>query len=250
MTEEINYKRAPITEALFDVQVVLPVSFDYKKFEQIHEKIKQEFTTKEISIFYETSIRVNKNKDPEYGTKGGANGFLFKSSDGKKIIQFRTNGYTFNKLKPYGNWENFSIEAKKYFQEYIIIAQPIKVKSLGLRYINRIDLPLPINDFKEYLKTVPEIGADIPQDMADFFMRLVVPETDHSSNMAIITLAIDKSALPSANILPLILDIDVFRRVDIKADDPQIAEIFETLRAFKNLIFEKSITDKIRDLIK
>ncbi|PSR27873.1 MAG: hypothetical protein C7B46_19230 [Sulfobacillus benefaciens] len=49
------------------------------------------------------------------------------------------------------------------------------VSRLGLRYRNRLDLPLPIRDFKDYLRTVPEISPDMPQELSGMFMRVQVP---------------------------------------------------------------------------
>ena len=49
---------------------------------------------------------------------------------------------------------------------------------MALRYINRINIPLPFTDFKQYLRTTPEIARELPQGLSTFLMRLVIP-MDH-----------------------------------------------------------------------
>ncbi|MCK9581518.1 MAG: TIGR04255 family protein [Methanoregula sp.] len=247
----IHFKNAPITEAVFDIQVVLPVGFNFNEFDSLKEKISGEYPTREVSVNYETLIDINKGGTPKHTTKKQTDGFIFKSSDSKKIIQFKTSGFTFNKLKPYDNWKNFSDEAKKYFEEYVKIAKPIKITRVGLRYINLLNIPLPIKDFKEYIKTVPEIGSEIPQNIQDFFMRLLIPQTDNPLNKAIITETIGKinPTQTKENILPLIFDIDVFRTDNLDLDPPKLYKIFDELREFKNCIFINSITENVKELI-
>ena len=244
----MNFSKAPITEVVFDIQAVLPQGFDYRQFEEYHKTLENDFPTKEVAVQYEASIEFKKDEEPAYGTKGGANGFHFKSVDGKKILQFKNSGFTFNKLKPYQNWETFSSEAKKHFEEYIRIAQPIKIIRVGLRYINKLEIPLPIQSLKEYITTVPTFENNVPSNMDEFFMRLVVPYAEDPTVKAIITEAMLKTD-PAGNVLPIIFDIDVFKEDNFELDIEKIYNTFDTLRNYKNFIFLSSITDKMKKLI-
>lgn len=241
-----TYNNPPVTEAVFDILCDLPKDFDYKIFESLHEKIKKDFPIKELTVEYKSSIQMRAGSEqPTTETYGGPNGFFLKTSDNNKIIQLRTNGFSFNKLKPYSNWDDFSGEAFRLWEEYVSITNPIKINRMGLRYINRIDIPLPLENLNQYIKTYPEIAADVPQEMIEFFMRLVIPDPI-SSSIGIITQTIDYAiANKNPQILPLIFDIDVFRVAELKPDDKKsILEIFNTLRNFKNVIFHNSITKK------
>ena len=50
-----------------------------------------------------------------------------------------------------------------------------RVVRMAVRYINRLDLPGPGVDLKEYLKTWPEASADLAQPLASFLMQLDDP---------------------------------------------------------------------------
>lgn len=245
------YKQAPITEALLDVRFTLPNEFSIESFEKLHNSIKDDYPIKQLNTKNEFSIEIKNNQTAKQEAREIIHGYWFKSADGKKILQFNRDGFTFNKLKPYDNWGSFSSEAMKYLKEYIKISNPINITRLAVRYINRLDIPLPVSDLSEYIKTVPEIADGAPQEMTEFFMRLVIPDTENSENIAIITETIDKKSMTTMKTtLPIIFDIDVYRNVNIKPGDSQKYEkILESLRAYKNTLFEKSTTEKMQKLI-
>src|SRR5207253_2082095 len=106
--------------------------------------------------------------------------------------------------------------------------------------------PLPVNDFKEYVLTIPEVAPKLPQGLAEMFMRLVVPDPAHEL-VGIITQAMEP---PSPDHARLVFDIDVFKICRLKATDPNLWRIITDLRDFKNDIFFGSLTQKAIDLYK
>lgn len=235
MKHNITFKNPPITEAVLDIRVNLPKEFDVHQLEKFQNGIEKEFPIKKVNTQWETSL-----SDP--------NGYVFTSSDNKKIVQARMDGFTFSKLKPYDNWDAFSKEAKKLWEKYIKTAKPIGISRVALRYINLIELPHPAGDFKEYFLTGPEIVSGLPQGLAEFFMRLVIPDIK-TQNTAIIIETVDASKL-TESIFPLIFDIDVFRLVNITPEDSNLWKVFESLREYKNQIFMSSFTKKTKELFK
>jgi uncharacterized protein (TIGR04255 family) len=102
-----------------------------------------------------------------------------------------------------------------------------------------------MNDFKEYVLTTPEIAPNLPQVLNHFFMQLEIPNPDLSA-IALITQTMEK---PTENQrLPLILDIDVFSKIDFINSDEEMWKEFEKLRKFKNDVFFNSITEKTKEL--
>ncbi len=90
---------------------------------------------------------------------------MFRSRDGRRIVQARQDGYTFNWLKPYQTWEVFRDEGRTQWERYRSMFRPEAVARLGLRYINRIDLPIPFNDLRDFIKTAPEVADGVPQGL-------------------------------------------------------------------------------------
>ena len=248
MVETTRFPNAPITEALLDIRVTLPAETDLAKLATFHDAIKQQYPSKQERLAWRGHVEIKTSPVPEVSQSatGGPDGYLFTSVDGRQVVQARLDGFTFSRLKPYDKWESLRDEAKELWQHYVKIASPETVTRVALRYINRIELPLPMRDFKDYILTTPEIAPELPQGLDSFFMRLVIPDPKAQA-VAIVTETMEPID-ESRNRLPLIFDIDVFRMAAFSVQDKTLWETFEHLHNLKNDIFFKSITPKAREL--
>ena len=248
---KIKYKNPPITEALFDIRVEVPKKFDQSKFTQFYEKVKDQYPTKQQHIKWEAAFKLQDDSPPktQLDSKCTENGLLMRSSSNDKIVQARLDGFTFNKLKPYNGWENFSKEADSLWKEYVEIIKPTSIKRVALRFINLLEIPLPFDDIKDYLLTSPDIAEGMPNAMSDFLLRLVIPEPE-TGNTLLLHETLDKSKnIPG--VFPLIFDIDVFREVNLKLSEvDKLWGIINSLREYKNCVFESTLTEKAKDLIR
>jgi len=239
-----KFTNPPVTEAVLDLRVKLPASFDMKLFDTYSEKVKSDFPTKETQWI--ANFKLDAKEKVAAIQSNEINGFFLKSADGSRVIQIKKEGFSFNKLKPYDSWENFSKDAFSYWNLFLEIIQPEEVTRVAVRYINLIKIPTTAKDFEEYFLTIPQIGPNLPQLVSEQFMRLVIND-EGGINTAIISQAIDVSKLDGKNI-PFIFDIDVFKEVNLKPNDLKIKEILESQREFKNRIFSESLTDKAKEL--
>lgn len=248
MLEVIHFPNAPITEALLDIRVKLPPQTDLARLGAFHDTIKQKYPEKQERVSWRGHIEVKASPAAQVfqSAAGGPDGYLFTSIDGRQVVQARLDGFTFSRLKPYDTWEALRDEAKQLWQHYVKIAAPESVTRIALRYINRMEIPLPIKDFKEYILTTPEIAPDLPQGLGSFFMRLVIPDAKTQA-VAIVTEAVEPID-EASNRLPLIFDIDVFRLAAWNVQDRALWETFEQFHELKNEIFFKSITPKAKGL--
>ena len=245
MKKHTVFKNAPIKEALLDIRTNLPSETNLAVLSTFYEEIKDRFPKRDERQSFQGGFQIKAGSAPEIlGPSGGTDGYLFRSLDETKIVQARLDGFTFNKLKPYDRWESFSSEAKTLWEMYIKIAKPKTITRLALRYINRIELPLPLKQFKDFILTVPDIAEGVPDGLAKFFMQLIIPDRERK-NVAVITETMEPA---EKGVLPFIFDIDVYREVALAPTDSEIWNIFEGLRIYKNQIFLESITSKCEDL--
>lgn len=116
-----------------------------------------------------------------------------------------------------------------------------------MRYINRIEIPLLLKDFKEYILTVPVVAPELPQALEHFFMRLVIPRPDLGA-VAIINQTME---IPEGGQrLPFLFDVEVFKKTSYSGDEEDMWNEFEKLRDFKNEVFFKSMTEQAKELFK
>jgi len=188
---------------------------------------------------------------PMASTTQQQTGFVFRRQDGRYIYQARLDGFTISQLPRYSDWDDFRSEASRYWQRYQEIAQPAGVARAGLRYVNRIDIPVAEGqerfEVDEYLRTAPKIAPDLPQLMQGFFMQIALPWPDTECR-AMITETIIPPSRPG--VFSLILDIDTFREYQTPATHEQAWQCLDELHSLKNEVFEACITDKARELFK
>jgi uncharacterized protein (TIGR04255 family) len=249
MTTEV-FKNAPITEAIFDIRAELPKNITLENLAAIQERIKTEFPKKKNRYFLEGQFQFEALKDPAIvQSSRKIDGHLFLTNDEKMIVQARLDGFTFNKLKPYSDWQDFGSKAKSMWMLYASLIQPEHVTRVSLRYVNRIELPFPFKDFKEYILTVPEVAPGLPQRIEGYFLQLVMPDSEIGAT-AIINQTID-SQNTSTVAVPIIFDIDVVKNVRLPPENfKQIDGILEQLREFKDRIFFNSLTEKAKELFR
>lgn len=248
MVEPTQFPNAPITEALLDIRVKLPGQTNLAKLAVFHDAIKQRYPTKQERVSWRGHIEIKASPVAQVSQSavGGPDGYLFTSADGRQVVQARLDGFTLSRLKPYDKWETLRDEARDLWHHYVLVASPEAVTRVALRYINRIEIPLPMRDFKDYILTTPEIAPDLPQGLESFFMRLVIPDSKTQA-VAIVTETVEPVD-ESNNRLPLIFDIDVFRMAAFNVRDKAIWETLEQLHDLKNDIFFKSITPNAKEL--
>jgi len=184
------------------------------------------------------------------GATGTEAGLVLTSGDGKRIAQVRLDGFAFSQLAPYDTWDVFHDEAMRLWRVYCQVASPESVSRLGVRYINRLDIPSAIIEIKDYVRTFPEISPDLPQALAGYFMQVQVPLRDFSASVYINSTIVEP---PKPNTTSLILDIDTFREVNLSDASDAFSDDLEAglseLRRAKNFVFEACITPATREMI-
>lgn len=247
MNPNLHYSRSPLTEAVIDVRVALPDTITLETLAQIQAGQEDSYPTRQNAIFVQGQLSVNRDVPPATVSRTHT-GYRFVSQDERQVIQARLDGFTFSRLAPYESWESFRDEGQRWWLRYRELTQPKTIQRVAVRYINRLDLPLPLNDFKDYLRTVPEVSPDMPQALDGYFMQLRLPQPDLKA-----TLLLNEALIPpppTPQTIPVLLDIDLFREVDSPQTEMELWAYFEQLRLRKNDIFEACITEKMRELIR
>jgi len=244
VTGPTRFPNAPITEAVLDIRVRLPKESDLARLERFGDHVRERYPQKRVRKAWQGELRFTPDTGLEVDPKSGETiGFLFASDDNRQVVQARLDGFAFSRLRPYESWESLRDEARRLWEQYRQLAAPEVISRVALRYINRIEIPLPFGDFKDYILTFPEIAPGLPQGLSYFFTRLVIPRADIEA-----TAIINETMEQPAEKVPLIFDIDVFRLGAFDAGSDEYWRYFEQLRDFKNEIFFKSLTDKAKEL--
>jgi len=239
MARQRHLDNAPIVEAIIDLRVKNPSSFGVTDFLSLKEDLKKEYPIVEDRRLVEVGGKIEGKQIEQTIIDKGITGYFFKTSDSKNVAQFRIDGFTFSRLSPYSEWETVLSEAKRLWGLYSIKCLPELITRIAVRYINRLDLPLPIEDFADYLTAPPLVPDSLPQGVSQFLTRVVIHDADITANIVQTMKSSSK-----ADHIGVILDIDVFNLKESGFEESSIWPEFEKLRDFKNRIFFESITEK------
>ncbi len=238
-----HYHNAPIIEAIIDLRVSLREGFPLESIRQIAHDVEPDY----VLGF---PLRVG-NIRLQAGSPADVNeeiiGSRFMGVDQVRVFQATTQGFTFNRLAPYTTWEEFFTEARRLWGIYRNACEPLSITRAAVRFVNRIDIPSPSVDLKEYLRTYPEISSGLPQNVTNYFMRLETLIAHPPCALVMTQATVPSNADIGA---ALILDFEVVgeRTWDPEQDDA-VWSFLNTLRDVKNRAFEESITDQTRRLM-
>ncbi len=240
-----NYRHlnnAPLIEAIIDLRVKARPGLRAEEFAALKTELEGQFPKMEERRSLEAGFEVRPGKGHASSLRDlGLHGYFFKAEDEKAIVQFRVDGFTFNRLRPYTSWAELFPTAMNLWQTYIRLAKPEVVIRLAVRYINHIPLPLGPEPFEHYLTAAPTIPPQLPQHVSSFLTRVTIqdPTREIAANIA-------QALVPSSDprTPTIILDIDAYKQGEYAPDDPQIENIFLELRSFKNSIFFNSLTEE------
>lgn len=238
----------PIVEAVLDIDCDLPPGLDFAEVEKRSaEAFSDHYPVRRKQFIQQAGVDLVSDAEPKFFASQGLSAFQFLSEDEKQIVQVRVGGFSFNRLEPYTSLDDYLLEIARCWDAFRKLAAPVQVRKIGLRYINRILLPLADGkvQLSEYLKVSPNLPDGSGLQFADFFHqhRAVDPATGIMANIIL------ASQPPEGNVLPLLLDIEVHKPERlVPAPLAEWEDRIQSLRKLKNQIFEYSLTPRCLNL--
>lgn len=248
MARQRHLAKAPITEALIDLRV--RPRADLKAEQQLSflpSALQAGYPSKEVQNVFEAELQIGA-AEGKFRPRGSAiHGYFYRSATEREVVQFRPDGFTFSRLRPYTEWNSVRADARKLWHAYLEQAKPELVTRVAVRYINHIPLPLPITDFGHFLLAPPKLPEGAPEALSGFLTR-VTGRFPHTGIFANITQSLQR-ALTQEESIVILLDIDVFKRAtDFQPADDTVWNLLDRLREVKNDIFFGSITERTAEL--
>ncbi len=234
--------RAPIAEALIDVRASLGDAFEVERVRASLVAIADSYPVQQELQLVRASIAVEAGRPATPSAEYlGLQGFLCKSPDELNIVQFRADGFTFSRLRPYTGWEQLVPDALRLLGIYQEAVRPVIFTRVAVRYINHLAMPLPVPDFSRYLTAPPVTPQGVLPLLSGFLTRLVLedPATGVTTNLV-------QALQPSldAHSLVVLLDIDAYKVSATGFDRSLIESTLGVLREVKNRVFFSSVTDE------
>lgn len=243
MSRRRHLARAPIQEALIDVQFA-PIRDGV--LDHVVSQVAGDNAASARDIWEQLlEFKVEPAVQPQARATGSAVGKRIDLIDQQQVLQLRSSGFTFSQLPQYKSWEAMSEPALRYWRQFVEATGLGPVNRTAVRYINKVELPIPLLDFEEYLVAAPRIPAALPQHIASFLSRTI---SVRDADTAIVTQALEGET-PDGKAVRVVVDIDIFCRTSFASNDFDTLQATLTrLREFKNDVFFEYLTEKTLEM--
>jgi len=238
-----KYKKPPIIEALCEFRFVPGEEWDITFPGLFYEKVRDDFPKKRTSRRMQFRA-ISEAEDPHIQQE--ITEFIqFLQEDEKVLVQVAPNLLSVNHLKPYPTWNEFRPMILDNLCKYREVANPKGITRIGLRYINRIELPGEDIELEEYFDFYPHLGNKLPQEHGSFIVGVQLM-FEGGRDILKLELASEKYERPRA--FTMLFDLDYFLNKPDGVSMDKIEEWIEIAHTRVEETFEACITEKLRRL--
>ena len=241
-----QYQRPPITEAVIELRFEQANKDDV--LDQYKRRMSDEYPVSEEGATLQLSMDLRDMKMHAGKARVAAKTYKLTRGDGAALLLISPQSVGFIQLAPYTDWTDFRANSQRLWGEWKRIAGYRKLSRVGLRYVNRIDVPDESDgkiEPEEYLLFAPQLPSFEPPWTPFSYETVVRGPFSDSCNVLL-----RSGIVPPAIVkhFSLLLDIDVSRDSDVPQNDDEMWTVLDSMRDIKNMIFEGSITDSARRL--
>lgn len=236
-----RYRNPPIIEALCEFRFEPSASWDLTIPGLIYEKTREGFPRRHQAKAFEVSVAASPGGVEQQVLTTDRVQFL--REDEKALIQVGPNLLAVNHLKPYPTWQDFLPLIRQGFDAYLEVASPKGIQRVGLRYINRIEIPGQRIELEDYFEFRPFVGPKLPQDFGSFIVGIQVPYENSRDSLRLLA----NAAVETPNIFAVMLDLDYFLAQPGQVHLGNVFEWVEVAHSRVEEVFEACITDRLRE---
>jgi len=246
-TSSRKYVNSPISEAACEFRLPPESKWDMTLPGALFDRLKDTFPNKES----QRSLMLEMKMGPS-ATEGWqqqlrpVERMRFLSSDRKTTIVVDDRVIVVSRLRPYESWSQFKPMIQLAFDVLAEVVEFSKLVRVGLRYINRIEIPASTFELEEYFQFRPELGSTLSKrSFTGFIVGAEIPFAEGRDLCRIqLTNAVPGKGGESA----FVLDIDYFM---VKSDDfpkQKVLGWIEEAHEELERMFEGCLTERLREI--
>jgi len=234
------YKKPPITEAVVEFRFSTEISVN--DVEKIKDLLSSSYPVPPQTV---QNITFATNEQPRVEFDG----YRLSTTDATSVVIIGKQVLTTSRLAPYEGWEDFIGRAKRNWEVCRKIAGWREVARIGIRYINRIDVPNPkeepiqIDEYLQFRPVFPDFDGAQAVDSFAINGLLKVAGSDFR-----LILNAGTAPSPLVRTSSFLLDLDISQDHTLPKKDDVVWALVDRVRPLKNQIFEACITDTARKL--
>lgn len=245
----MRYSRAPIAEAVIDIQTSFKSPPVLSDLESLSGELSERFPLSQPINSFAVKFGSDGSGAPFASNASAAQLGIMRSTErNDRMVHLRLQGLAYSHMPSYTDWDTFCGEMWPIWTRYQEVLSVTQVSRVAVRYINRIAIP-DLVDIDDYLNLSPRIPETVSKHITGYFLQVVLPQPDLGDGYrAIVNSGVEPGGHSKA--ASLLLDIDVFVEGSFSVAGDDVRQVLDRLRDRKNAIFEGSITNAVREIIK
>lgn len=240
-----KYKNPPIQEAVCELHFEPPLKgFDREEYSPFKELWRKEYPgqriVKEQQFHFNVLPDAIEQKKTDLGSR-----LICSSSDGCRLVQLSGKFLAVNQLPPYPGWEeSFRDDILKRCKEFCQASGVVSFTRIGLRYINKIQIPIQGFVWEDWFQfSLPVVRAD--SERIDSFQMMFRNSTAIGQYYSTTIAGNPADDMKSFRVL---LDLDAVTESTAGVSLKKISRALEVVHRPHNEVFEKYLTDRLRQL--
>lgn len=170
----------------------------------------------------------------------------FLREDERALIQVGPDLLAVNHLRPYSKWETFKQMIEYALGAYERVANPQAIMRIGLRYINRLEIPGQQEvEIEHYLLTTPTVPSAVPQFFGSWMQRVEIPYPEANGVLVLQASSVQEAEQKA---IAFLLDLDFVTLQPALVELDSVMEWVEKAHCEVEEIFEACVTDEARRL--
>jgi uncharacterized protein (TIGR04255 family) len=238
------YKRPPITEAVIEIRYAEPAELTLLADAAAH--FKSEYPAQQKIM--NAGVAVGGVPLPPHDALQIKfdQGHRLSSVDQTELVVLWAPSFVVAQLAPYPGWSHFFNRFTRDWKTWKRVVGYRKIARIGVRYINRIDIPAkgPVFDESEYVKVYPQLPPEFGPVVTYGLQAQSPPDAEDCR----VTLNSASVLSPLLGYSAILLDIDVAMEPTPPQNDEDIFVLLNKMRVRKNAMFEACLTDRAREL--
>lgn len=237
-----SYTAPPITDAIIEIAFAeeLPAHLHAKVAKQVRRNYEMIVDRRDVVAKVDFGVEQADFSKTEAFEE-------LRNRDQTDYLALKAKSLVWQRLAPYDGWTAFIDRVRADLTAHNDVVGPRKIERIGMRYINRLDVPHGregLTWYEDYL-TINISLPDVWPGIINYAWRVekLFPE---QSIVAVIQSFIVAPEVPETG--AFILDIDLVKQENLPVKLEDIFQELEAMRRLKNEVFELSITDKARGM--
>lgn len=240
MSDQREYANPPVVEALCEVHFA-DSRWDDTVPGRFFDRVQGlGFSEKEPVQRHEARIHLGGAAGPTAAVREDTR-MRFRSVDRARVVQVEPELVVVNQLRPYPTFADWSPTVVSVARTFAELVEAKGVSRIGLRYINRIDLPGSRVDLQDWFMVAPQLPSAW-KDTAGSFMVRVERKVAEDLEL-ILTFGSAPSEVGESSFM---LDLYAIHTLKVLASVESLPPLLEDAHSCIESAFEGSITESLR----